>query len=498
MPVYGICGVILSQFNMSGINIPGSGRGIGRKSGTIFLCILINIACPAAGGAQSDSLQPEAGGQAGSTIAMRLRGTVGAIGESVDAIVVGATDTSIGPAVPEAGENKRARPVEAGIGRREDENPFSPSGFLAGPWNVNIRFEQAIGFATNADFAPGGEAGVYSYTDGTFAMETDPGRFQVRLEGQAGLRTPLDATGEGIPEAGIAGELNLDLLDGFAVGFSGGYDYTTEAVTSEDLPANVTGRPGVHGTSAGVRISRSGGKLGLELRGTFDRTTYEDADLSTGGVLSQEDRNNNLFSAAARISYAASPVFRPFVEAGLGWRRYDLAVDRNGEARNSIQQDFRAGLEMDFGEKLSGEIAVGYLQEDFEDEGLDTLRTPSFDAELAWSPERDTVVSLSGATVLDTSTSAGESGSAIHSLDLAVNRRVRQNLAIGARAGIIASRSQDNGDMDLAWTGGLGLEYFVNRYQSLTANLEYERYDSADPGESWASTAIRIGMAVQR
>src|SRR5690606_3971693 len=113
------------------------------------------------------------------------------------------------------------------------------------------------------------------------------------------------------------------------------------------------------------------------------------------------------YTVALRAGYQISPALMPFVEAEVGRNLYVQEIDSAGYARSSDRYAVRGGLELDMGEKLSGEIAAGWISEDFDDERLDPLSTPTVEADLRWSPQRGTDVTLSGATVLEGTTSAG-------------------------------------------------------------------------------------------
>ncbi len=404
----------------------------------------------------------------------------------------------INTGTPDSRANVRQSAVEAGNGRPERGEPFLPEGFRAGTWRVFTRIEQAAGYATNADFAPGGSAGAFSQTDVNIRAVSDWSRHQAEITADGGLRRSFTNDEGFIPNAAVNGSLRLDLIDGYTATMRGGYAYSTEALTSNTLGSNVSERPGVHAWNASAEAARNGGKLDLLLRGSLDRTTYEAATLDGGGTLNQGDRDNTLYQVTTRAAYGQSPALKPFVQAGFGWRRYDEASDRNGNERDSTVLDLRAGIQFDRGEKLNGEFAIGYLAESYRDNALETLDGVSFNSVLNWSPERDTTISFTSATTLGGSTTADVSGSIIHSLGVRAERRVRDNLALNATAGAELTYEGGTGSPDTTLRAGIGLEYWFSRYLSMTADLEHQRFESVTPANNWDSTSVRLGVAVQR
>ncbi len=395
-----------------------------------------------------------------------------------------------------ARQNLRVEAEQTGIERAEEDQPFLPVGFRAGTWQVFTRLEQAIGYATNSSYAAGGNPGGFSQTDLNASLQSDWSRHEARIDVEGSYRYSFDSEEEDIPYGAVRGALRLDLLDGFAVNVLGGYQYTTESTSSRDLNASVTERPGVHRLNGSVELERTGGIFDIGLRGSADRETYDDAQLSNGSSESQRDRNNTIYEGSLRIAYGASPVLKPFVFAGLGRRQYDEDVDRNGDERSSHILDLRGGVEFDLGEKLSGDIAIGYLQEDYDGSTLDDVDTASLFANMIWSPERGTNVSFSASTSLGGSTTSGESSAIQRDFALVAVRQIRDNLAANAFATLEIDQYPDDQGSDYLWSIGAGLEYFFSRYFSATANVEYEELNAADEARSWHGTSFRLGVAL--
>ncbi|MEZ5871090.1 MAG: outer membrane beta-barrel protein [Nitratireductor sp.] len=402
----------------------------------------------------------------------------------------------INTATPDSRANVRAAPVEAGNLVVPEDEPYLPQGFRAGTWSIFTRVEQALGYTTNTTSSAGGNGGLFSQTDATFRAQSDWSRHQAGLEATATIRRSGDE--DTIPDLSVKGNVRLDLVDGFAATASGGYRYTTEALTSNSLGSTVSERPGVHSLTGSAQVERSGGKLDIALRGSLERTLYNDATLSGGGILSQSDRNNTLYQVSARAAYGSTDALKPFVQAGIGWRVHDEKTDRNGEERDSVIYDLRTGLQVDLGPKLKGEVSVGYLSEDFSDANIDSLSGMSLNAGIDWSPVRETQIRLSAATTFGGSTTAGDNGSINQNVSLEGKRRVRDNLELNAKASIDVARYGTSGGMDVAYTTGAGLEYWISRFLSVTADVEHQQFNSATAGNSWDATSFRLGVAVQR
>ena len=91
-------------------------------------------------------------------------------------------------------------------------------------------------------------------------------------------------------------------------------------------------------------LEKDVGKLQLRLTGNVEREAFGDAELSTGGTVSQEDRNSTLVTGVLRTGYEISPALALFVDLEYGHRFYDLDVDSNGFDRAADHVGARGGL----------------------------------------------------------------------------------------------------------------------------------------------------------
>src|SRR6185312_7997273 len=191
--------------------------------------------------------------------------------------------------------------------------------------------------------------------------------------------------------------------------------------------AGTVGEPLTQTITGSLGLEKQAGKLRLGLTGNVERDTYGDAKLVGGGTVSQHERDSTLVSATLRTGYEISPALIPFVEGEVGRRYYDQTVDSAGYRRSADRLGLRAGVALDFGEKLNGELSAGYLQERADDPRLPTIDGPSIETKLNWSPIRGTTVALNSSTIVEGTTTGGESGDLLYSANLSIERQMRAN-----------------------------------------------------------------------
>ena len=205
---------------------------------------------------------------------------------------------------------------------------------------------------------------------------------------------------------------------------TGRLDVTRDtALIGEGLAIVGTDNPGSPNVQAGLSrfpiYTTLGGSLGVlqrfnrvevAVKGTAERTEYQDSVFTDGTTQSNADRDYNRYAILMRTSYDLMPGIKPFVETGADTRRYDLKIDAGGLERDSNGWNVRAGSTFAFYRLLTGEIAVGYLQRNYVDPTLQPIQGPTLDAALVYAFSALTNVKLTASTVVGETTVAGTSG----------------------------------------------------------------------------------------
>lgn len=394
-------------------------------------------------------------------------------------------------------ENAR---VAADQPRTQDSDvtdPFAPTGFRMGSSIANLTLQQSLGVSSNIDQAPIATSGYFSQTDLSFDLQSDWSRHQFTLNADAGYQKFFKDDQTDRPTADLAANLRLDLVDGYTSTLGATYNFITESLTSNNLGTDVTAQPGIHTLGGSAELARNDRKLNFLLRGVVTRTSYDDAT-TTGGALDQSDRDNTRYGLIARTEYDSGAAIKPFVQLGAAASRYDLEVDRNGDQRDAGIYEIRSGIGFDFGEKLNGEIAVGYGLEDYDAGSLEDLTGYTFNGNLNWSPTRDTTVVLNAATTLNGSTTAGDNGSIIYNGGLLITRRATDRLSLNLSATFNLDYDEQLSSTDATYTLGAGAQYWINHSMAVSANLGHTIFEGSSGTNNYNETTATLGVVLQR
>lgn len=398
--------------------------------------------------------------------------------------------------------NQPAAPVQ-GFRNTNADDPFAPLGLRMGRFTLLPEIAQSIGH-TSSESADGDE-GTFSQTDIRLRFESDFSRHAVTGELGGSIQKFLDGDEDTISLADGQVEYRHDLRQTTTLRLGLGFNHVGElgsgSIIDDPLSTSTLDvtEEGAQTTVNGfAEVNHDAGTNALLLRGAFERTVLGDATLVDGSSFDQSDQNSTLVTATGRLTFNSAAVTKPFVEATLGQRIFKNTFDRNGVARNSTLASLRAGIVVERGDKLNGELAVGYGFEDLQDRAMDDLKGFTIDGTINWSPLRETLVSATASTLFDTASDPADSGVISHTVGLAITRDLRPNWTLNGQINASLRRFEGSGRKERILQLQTGSEWQMNRNAALFATLGHEIIESDDGFSDDAATTVRLGIRVRR
>ncbi|MBB3410980.1 hypothetical protein FHT87_004927 [Rhizobium sp. BK316] len=336
-------------------------------------------------------------------------------------------------------------------------------------------------------------------TDVGATLTSDWSRHQLTVISAGAWQKNISGEGEEQPSFKIDGDLRLDLSRDTVGHITGGYNFYREDTDDPDAIPNADQQSDVQVFTGGASIEHDFGILRGTAAVALFRSIYSDATLSNGTTVSLSDRNQTTGTVRGRIGYELSPALIPFIEASVGKTNYDERTDSSGYQRSGDSYGAKGGVQVDMGEKLKGEVAVGYATANFDDNRLKPIDTAILDASLLWSPIRGTNVNLNLQTSIQPSTSAGDSGYVSHQLTTTVDHQLRDYL-VATVIGGVTLRDYPSGSTisdETVYTASSGLVWNINRYLDFTSTLGYEltTRKEGDDSQQWRAG---VGLKLKR
>lgn len=320
---------------------------------------------------------------------------------------------------------------------------------------------------------------TYLQTTGKLQIVSDWAIHQLTINATGIWQKNIAGSGSTQPSASIDGKLRLDVDRLTTADLTALYSFQRESSTDPNSIVGASVQSGIHTMQGGADITREFGRIRGTVGGTVTRNVYTAATLSDGTLYSMSDRNQTDAEMKLRVGYEVSPAIIPFVELSGGRIFRDQTLDRDGYNRNANVYAAKTGVELDFGEKLRGEVSVGYKKVRYFDSRLSSIDAFTTDGTVYWSPLRGTDVTLGLTTGIDPSTTAGVSGSTYYTLSAGLSQQMIDNIVARlsgsttfrhfAPTGIASDQTE--------YVAGAGLTWSLSRYVELAGDVSWNYTD---------------------
>jgi hypothetical protein len=330
------------------------------------------------------------------------------------------------------------------------------------------------------------------------SLTSDWALHQLKIDAEGTWEKTLSGVRQDDPEAKINAELRLDLSDQTTATLRAGYSLSREDIGDPNAIANAVTQAEVNEYTASAEVTRDLGILRTTAGLDFTRETYGDATLSDGLLVDQSARDNNTGRIRGRLGYELSPALIPFLEASYGRTLYDEHKDSSGYVRDADLYATKAGLEVDFGEKLKGELAGGYLIADFDDAALQSISAATIDGNALWSPRRGTDIAWNLRTEIEPTTSAGDSGSTAYTGTMVLSQIILENLSGQISSGLtLRDYSSEATPVQSVLSLGTGLTWSISRSLDFNTDVAWEK-TRQNGVESTEVLRAGIGLTLKR
>ncbi|WP_201400883.1 outer membrane beta-barrel protein [Kaistia sp. 32K] len=439
----------------------------------------------------------------------RLRGSDGQ--EAVDLFNTTLTNQPLPTETPEAGRAQRGERLAPTIAQ-EDEAPlrprartadardasaYDPLGIRVGSFVVLPSIEMRGGYTTNAaGSSTGGPSAVWTLVP-DLTVRSDWSRHELGFVLHGTYDYFSDTSVAPLPTVNAGANARIDLPRDWALRLRGNYNYQTQSISSLDYPTGVEKPPGINTYVGGATLDGSVGRTVLQLRGNVAYSQYNDGHVGDI-VVPQGDRDNTLVSGAARVGYEVTPAFTPFVEAELSDRSFKQKIDNNGFNRASQGVTLRGGIAYSAAPVLTGEVALGWHHERYDDAVFKPFDAMTVDASVIWSPTPLTNFTLRAATFVNPTTDPNSAGSIVYDAGIRAEHALRRNLTLEGDLGWRREYYEGINVADVTYQAGFGVTWKLNREAWVVGRFSQEYYHSAVPGGSYPTTTVSVGLRLQR
>lgn len=282
------------------------------------------------------------------------------------------------------------------------------------------------------------------------------------------------------------------------------------AVFAEDRAEPRTEFVNAFGVDRPIEYTRTGFTLGADYQndrirwnnsvGWTDENFKDGRAQGSGVVIDQDYRDRSIVEARSRLSYAVSPNLAVFTQGTYGSSEYDQTQDFGGiqRSRDSTGYSVSAGVDFELTALVRGDIAVGYLKEDKDDDFFEDVSGLSLDANMQWFPTRLTTFNFyAGRRVIDVG--AFDSPSALETrFGASVDHELLRNVILSGYAGVANYEFEDTGREDENLEFGAVATYKMNKrvhWEAFARNRDRDVSGTGVFGDpSYGVTLIGVGV----
>lgn len=285
-------------------------------------------------------------------------------------------------------------------------------------------------------------------------------------------------------------------LDGaHDLGFAGGasFERDTQPRTSEASPKGAAHPVQYDVADTWIEGAKQFGRLRLTARGSVDDYSYDNAATPTGVPIYEKDQDHTTAVGAFKAEYAYLPDTSFLASFVLNHREYRDASP--GEAsRTSSGYEATVGTDFDFSHLARGEIYVGYLEQDYDNDAVfKNVSGLALRGKVQYFPTQLTTVTLSGSRSVQDSGIIDVGGFFANSATLQVDHELLRNLVISAVVSFTEDDYSNYSRTDKIETEQIGAAYLMNRAVSL--NLTYAHLNQSSTGAE-AGRSYDINRAI--
>jgi hypothetical protein len=321
--------------------------------------------------------------------------------------------------------------------------------------------------------------------------------FKADLRGSYNWYHPDDVPSLDRPYFNGTTEGRIDVTRDSRIDLAGRLTVSTDNPNSPNLQAGLATLPIYTSFGGTAGVGQKFNRLDVSLKGTIDRTVYQKSELTDGTTASNDDRNFNQYGGVLRAGYEFTPGVIPFVEVGADSRVHDMPVDFTGFRRDSKGWTAMVGSTFELSRLLTGDIAVGYLQREYDDPRLEPLKGFVGKGSLTWAATGLTNVKLTAASTVGESDQPGVSGVLYRDVGLQVDHAFRRWLIGSVKAGFGIDDYVGGDRTDHRYYVGTGLTYKLNRFFQLKGEARHEWLDSSQPINNYSANVFLLGLRAQ-
>lgn len=382
--------------------------------------------------------------------------------------------------------------------RDRPQPAYDPLGIRAGGFTAFPRLQSGVVHDNNIFAAEGDRqpATTLRLTP-EIVVRSNWSRHAFETRARAEIDRNLDFDSENTTDWSLGGAGRLDIVRGGDITLAAGYARDHEARTAPGAGPAARRPIAFDLASASLAATRTRGRLRLRADAAVLRYDYRDGLSDAGVIIDQDGRDRTVARLTGRADYALSPATALFVQVARDDRDYRTVA--GSPERSSSGHEALAGVDFELGALIRGEVAAGYIRQDFRDAAYGDFDGVGGRARLSWFPTQLTTLTATTARTVEDIGVIGSAGALHTDVSISVDHELLRNLILTAEATWSEDGYNGLDRTDSRFTAGSSAIYRLNRRCGLTAGLAYldQSSSGAVAGPSYRSMRLSIAVVSQ-
>lgn len=406
-----------------------------------------------------------------------------------------AQDVSASPTADSQFDRQRTLAVNQRVQAGYEEIGIHTNGFTIYP-----RLRSQIAYDNNVRAVQDGR-------DGDFGLAVEPSvravsewsRHQIGLAASASATRFAKLKTENTETAALQAEGRYDAGDEIRLFGYIGYRRDVERRSAPGALRNSL-RPLAYKTAtAGGQLTWQGNRLRLAATANASRINYDAVTTLDGVRLSRSDLDRRRYEASVRADYAITADLALLVSGTVSKIDYNLSLNAITPDRTARKAELLGGISFEFTDLLRGEVAVGYIDQNFQSAGIRDFSGLGGRAQMEYFPTRLTTVVFEASRTLQDAGNPLSPSYRRTRVGARVDHELYRYIVISAFADYESDRFQLPSRTERRPHVGLSGQYLLNRHVTMFTRFDHLRVSTrpAEIGRRLTDSVISVGVLLK-
>ena len=322
------------------------------------------------------------------------------------------------------------------------------------------------------------------------AIESDWSRHQLSMGGYISSDLHADETSQDNLEWGIGVSGQADLPGDSGVKGVFGYQELAEPRGGINAVNDVPDPVEYDLLQFGVVGNHSLNQIDLSIGADIQTYDYDDG--------SQRYRDRDVWSISGQGGYSFSPGYSGFVRGVYNQRDFENpSISAGNPSQDSDGYKVVAGVASEITNLISGEVYVGYLDQDYDSGVFADVDGVSFGLNLEWEATELTMVRATASRDVVDSTSPGDGGILYTIAGIGVEHELTPKIDLTGDVSYYNGDYEESGREDDGYRLSAGVDYRVSRMIHVDLVYSYDDRDSTEAGQDYSRNEVTLGVTLQ-